>query len=180
VSRRLLPLLAAGLVLSACGETPRPSTQPRVTLKLAAPDDGGTTRADHVEIRGTVSPGDASVRVAGEDAEVNGGEFVAQVELLPGGNVIDVAATASGRRPATDAVRVERDMRVPVPELVGREAGAAKDALNAAGLRAVEQRDDSWIDRLLGGAAQVCAANPPAGTLVDKGTRVVMQTAREC
>jgi hypothetical protein len=180
VPRRLLPLLAAGLVLSACGETPRPATQPRVTLKLAAPDDGGTTRDDRVEVRGTVSPGDASVRVAGEDAEVSGGEFVAQVQLLPGGNVIDVAATASGRRPATDAVRVERDMRVPVPELVGQEVAPAKGALEAAGLRAVEERSDTWIDRLLGGSAHVCAASPPAGTLVDKGTRVVMQTAREC
>ena len=102
--------------LSACGETPRPATQPRVTLKLSAPDDGGSTRDERIEIRGTVTPGDAAVRVGGEDAEVSGGEFVAEVELQPGGNVIDVTATAPGRRPATDAVRVERDMRVPVPE----------------------------------------------------------------
>ena len=180
MSRRLLLLLAAGLALSACGETPRAATQPRVTLKLTAPDDGGTTRDERVEIRGTVSPGDASVRVGGEDAEVSGGEFVAEVELLPGGNVIDVAATASGRRPASDAVRVERDMRVPVPELVGLEVEPATDALKAAGLEPVEERAGSWIDRLLGGTIQVCAISPPAATLVEKGTRVVMQTAREC
>jgi hypothetical protein len=173
-------VFAAGLVLAACGDTPRPATQPRVTLELSAPDDGGTTRDERVEIRGTVSPGDATVRVGGENAEVSGGEFVAEVELLPGGNVIDVAATASGRRPATDAVRVERDMRVPVPELVGQEVDAANDALKDAGLKPVEERSGSWIDRLLGGPVQVCSISPRAGTLVDKDTSVVMQTAREC
>jgi hypothetical protein len=76
-------LVAAGLVLSACGDTPRPATQPRVTLKLAAPDDGGTTRDERVEIRGTVSPGDATVRVGGEHAEVSGGEFVARRSIPP-------------------------------------------------------------------------------------------------
>jgi hypothetical protein len=180
VLRRLTLLLTAGLVLSACGDTPRPATQPRVTLKLSAPDDGGTTRAERVEIRGTVSPGDATVRVGGEDTEVSGGEFVAEVELQPGGNVIDVAATASGRRPASDAVRVERDMRVPVPELIGQEVEPANDALKGAGLEPVEERGDSWIDRLLGGPAHVCAITPRAGTLVEKGTKVVMQTARQC
>jgi hypothetical protein len=175
-----MPLLAAGLVLSACGETPRPATQPRVTLTLSAPDDGGTTRDGQIEIRGTVTPGDSSVRVAGQDAEVSGGEFSAEVELLPGGNVIDIAAVSPGRRPATDAVRITRDMRVPVPALVGQEVDPATDALKAAGLEPVEERGGSWIDRLLGGGVYVCSIDPPAETLVDKGTRVVMQTARQC
>ena len=175
-----MPMLAAGLVLSACGETPRPATQPRVTIKLSAPDDGGLTRDGRVEIRGTVSPADASVRVAGEDAQVSGGEFSAEVEIQPGGNVIDVAATAAGRRPATDAVRVKRDMRVPVPDVVGEGPDQALDALKTAGLAPVEERGGSWIDRLLPGDIQVCAISPKAGALVDKDTRVVIQTAREC
>ena len=163
VLRRLVPLLAAGLVLSACGETPRPATQPRVTLKLSAPDDGGTTRDERIEIRGTVTPGDASVRVAGQDAEVSGGEFSAEVELLPGGNVIDVAATAPGRRPATDAVRVERDMRVPVPDVVGQESDKAHR--DAQGGRAEAGRGARrQLDRPPAAAApiQVCAMSPQA------------------
>ena len=175
-----MPLLAAGLVLSACGETPRPATQPRVTLTLAAPDDGGTTRGERIEIRGTVTPGDSSVRIAGEDAEVSGGQFSAEVELLPGGNVIDIAATSPGRRPATDAVRVERDMRVPVPEVVGQDAEKALETLKAAGLKPSEEQGGSWIDRLLGGPVTVCAMSPTAGKLVDKGTSVVIQTAPQC
>ncbi len=118
-------LLAAGLALSACGETPRPATGPRVKLELAEPDDGGAVRADRVEVRGTVTPADSIVRVGGEDAQVSGGQFIAQVALAPGGNVIDVTATAPGRRPATDALRIERDMRVAVPRnrRPGRRAG---------------------------------------------------------
>jgi hypothetical protein len=34
--RRLVLLIAAGLALGACGETPRPATEPRVKLKLDA------------------------------------------------------------------------------------------------------------------------------------------------
>jgi hypothetical protein len=180
VLRRFVPLLATGLVLSACGETPQPATQPRVTLNLAAPDDGGQVREEHIEIRGTVSPADASVRVAGKDAEVSGGEFRAEVELQPGGNVIDVAADSPGRRPASDAVRVKRDMRVPVPDVVGADPDQAIESLTLAGLDPVEERGGSWIDRLLPGGIQVCAITPSAEALVDKGTRVVVQTAREC
>lgn len=180
VLRRLVPLLATGLVLSACGEAPRAATQPRVTLELSAPNDGGQVRDERVAIRGTVSPADASVRVAGQDAEVSGGEFSADVELEPGANVIDVAATSPGRRPASDAVRVARDMRVPVPDVVGTAPDEALEALEAAGLDPVEERGGSWIDRLLPGAIAVCAVSPAAATLVEKGTRVVVQTAPEC
>ena len=66
-------MLAAGLALAACGETPRPTSEPRVKLKLALPDDGGTVREDRIEVRGTVTPADAAVQVAGSDAEVEGG-----------------------------------------------------------------------------------------------------------
>ena len=41
--------------------------------------------------------------------------------------MIDVTATAPGRRPATDAVRVMRDMRVKVPDVVGSTPEDADD-----------------------------------------------------
>jgi hypothetical protein len=177
--RRLVLVLAAGLTLTACGETPRPATEPRVKLKLDAPDDGRLIRADRISVTGTVTPADAAVRVAGHDARVSAGAFAADVELQPGGNVIDITATASGRRPATDAVRVVRDMRVGVPDVVGRTPEDAISALKAAGLAAVEERGGSWIDRLLGGTA-VCATRPGPGALLDKGSRVTLETARDC
>src|SRR5687767_12159511 len=105
---RLALLLATGLLLAGCGagEPQRTGATPRVSLKLVTPDDGGMQREDRVEVRGTVSPADATVKVAGEEADVQGGEFMAEVPLNPGGNVIDVSASSPGRRPATDAVRV--------------------------------------------------------------------------
>ena len=178
--RRLVLLLAAGLALGACGDTPRPATEPRVKLKLEAPDNGGSILAARVSVRGIVTPADAAVRVAGEDAEVSDGAFTAQVALQPGGNVIDVTATAAGRRPATDALRVVRDMRVAVPKLVGRTPEDAAAALRAAGLTAIEERGGSWIDRLLPGGIEVCATRPEAGALVARPRAGLWHRGPDC
>jgi hypothetical protein len=177
--RRLIVLLAAGLVLSACGETPRPTAEPRVKLKLAAPNSGGSTRADHIAVSGSVTPADASVQVMGVDAQVSGGEFTADVRLQPGGNVIDITASAPGRRSAAGAVRYLRDMSVDVPNLLRKSPEEASAALKDIGLGAVIEEDGTWLDRLLGNP-QVCATNPPAGTAVAKGTKVTLRTAPDC
>jgi hypothetical protein len=166
--------------MSACGETPKPAGNARVSLKLSLPNDGGTTRDANVVVRGTVSPADAAVRVGGRDADVEAGEFSLQVDLDPGRNVIDVAATSPGRRPATDAVRVTRDMRVPVPDLVGLEVDQAKSALGDAGLKVQEEQGGSWLDRVIPGTDHVCESDPVAKTPVDKGTTVTILTARQC
>src|SRR3954447_18104174 len=172
--RSVALLLAAGLALSACGETPRPTTEPRVKLKLDLPDDGRSVRDEHVLVRGTVTPADAAVQVAGADAQVDGGEFSATVPLAPGNNVIDVTATASGRRPATDAVRVSRDMRVVIPSLSGQSYTDAVDALKALGLTASEDQGGSWLDRVLGTQFRVCTTQPVTGSLVQPHTNVVV------
>jgi hypothetical protein len=177
--RRLIVLLATGLLVSACGETPQPTTEPRVKLKLEAPNSGGSTRADHIAVSGTVTPADAAVQVMGVEARVTSGQFTADVDLEPGGNVIDITASAPGRRSATDAVRFVRDMRVDVPDLVRKSPEDAAAALKAIGLLAVVEEDGNWLDRLLGDP-QVCATRPPAGTPVAKGTKVVLQTSRDC
>jgi hypothetical protein len=180
---RLAPpllLAVAALALTGCGETPRPSTEPRVKLTLDAPDDGDMTRLASIEVRGEVTPADATVRVMGQEATVTGGEFTYDVPLQAEGNVIDVTATAPGRRPATDALRVERDMRVQVPELTGRAFADAQQALEGLGLPATEQRGGSWIDRLLPGDIKVCSTTPASGQLVEKGTGVTVLTNRNC
>ena len=48
--------------------------------------------------------------------------------------MIDVTATPPGRRPATDALRIKRDMRVEVPTLTGKDYDAAAAALKRIGL----------------------------------------------
>lgn len=178
--RSLALLLATGVLVCACGEAPKPAANARVTLKLDLPDDGGSTRDERVLVRGTVSPADSAVKVAGEDADVDGGEFTAEVELNPGGNVIDVTATSPGRRPATDAVRVTRDIRVEVPKLVGQEVDQAKDALGKAGLQVQEEEGGGWLDRVIPGATHVCEMRPAGGSLVQPRSTITLVTAREC
>jgi hypothetical protein len=177
--RPLIVLLVTGLLVSACGETPRAATEPRVKLKLEAPNSGGTTRESHISIRGTVTPADAAVQVMGVQAQVSAGEFTADVDLQPGGNVIDDTAASPGRRPATDALRYVRDMRVDVPDVVLKSPDDAAAALESAGLAAVVEEDGNWLDRLLG-EPRVCATRPAAGTPVDKGTKVTLETSRSC
>ena len=177
--RRLIVLLAAGLLLSACGETPHPTPEPRVKLKLDAPDSGGTTRDDHIAVSGTVTPADATVQVMGVSAQVSAGAFTADVKLQPGGNVIDITASSAGRRSATDAVRFVRDMRVDVPNVLFQSPDDATAALKDAGLVGVVEESDTWLDRLLG-APQVCATRPAAGAAVARGSKVTLETARAC
>ncbi|WP_028067877.1 PASTA domain-containing protein [Solirubrobacter soli] len=177
--RPLILLLAAGLLVSACGEAPRPTAEPRVKLKLDAPDSGGKTRDTHIAVSGTVSPADSAVQVMGVEAQVTAGQFTADVDLEPGGNVIDITASSPGRRSATDAVRFTRDMTVDVPDVLGQTPEDATAALKDIGLVAVVQDDGNWLDRLLG-APQVCTTDPSAGTAVAKGTKVTVHTARAC
>ena len=181
VLRRLVLLLAAGLVLSACGETPRPATQPRVTLKLSAPDDGGSTREDRVEIHGTVSPGDASrprrrPGRAGQRRRVHrrGGAAAGRQRDRRRRHRARPAPGDRGRARRARHARARPRRRRPGP----RQGHRARS--RRPGWTPVEERGGSWIDRLLPGDVQVCTMTPQGETLVEKGTRVVIQTAREC
>jgi hypothetical protein len=176
--RRLV--LATALLACACGGGAQPAAGPRVTLKLQAPDDAKTLRADRVQVQGTVSPAGARVEVDGHEAPVNGGTFVADVPLQPGGNVIDVTATAPGRRPDADAVRVTRDIRVEIPQLVGAEHEAAAGKLRDLGLDPQEERGGNFLDRFIPGRLTVCETRPEPGALVDPHSTVTVVVARSC
>ena len=177
---RRLALLAVPLTLAACGGSAHPAAGPRVTLKLSAPADTGSVRAASVQVQGTVSPGDASVQVDGEAARVNGGTFAADVALSPGPNVIDVTASAPGRRPDADAVRVTRDMRVELPDLVGTPESDATTKLRDLGLKPRSEDARNFLDRIIPGDLQVCEMRPAARALVPKATRVTIVVARTC
>jgi hypothetical protein len=173
-------LLLATLALAGCGAQARPATTPRVELKLSSPGDGSTLRAESVDITGTVTPAGAAVTVAGRAATVDGSSFTATVPLQPGGNVIDVTASSPGHRPAADALRIVRDMRVHLPSLAGYEESDAFDRLKGLGLRPVEKRDDNWIERLLPGTVGVCGTQPKGGTLVAPHSAVTVVVATNC
>jgi hypothetical protein len=177
---RRLVLIAVPLAVAACGGGAHPASPPRVTVRLTAPADTGTVRADKVHVEGTVSPVGASVQVDGKDASVEGTKFTADVALAPGANVIDVTATAPGRRPDADALRIMRDTRIEIPDLSGQKASDAEQKLSDLGLAAKEDRQDGFLNRIFGGDAQVCETQPNAGELVGKGTTVTVVVASDC
>src|SRR4051794_6594609 len=129
--RRLLLAVLAVTCLSACGEhkPPPPRPEPTVELRLSSPADTAVVRSETVEISGTVRPARARVEILGRAVSVHGGAFTTEVPLEPGANLIDVAASATGRRPDFEATRVVREERVPIPDVVGLDADTAKDQL---------------------------------------------------
>jgi hypothetical protein len=170
----------AALAGCAGGETPRePSLRP-VRLEVTAPADAAIVRGGTVDVRGRVSPAGAKVRVLGRVARVSGGTFTAVVPLQRGRNVVDVAATARGRRTALAALRVTRDERVTVPDLAGVAVGELERVIDPLGLRLEVHRDGGLLDRLLGGDPVVCEQEPAAGSRVSRGRTVRVAVANRC
>jgi hypothetical protein len=174
-----LPALAA--LAAACGDDPAPPRQePQVRLELGSPPDGDSVRAETVEVRGTVLPQGAQVRVLGREVAVDGGSFRAEVPLEPGANLIDVAAAARGRRPDFAAMRIVREVRLPIPDLVGRDADTAQDQLEGLGLTVQKQDAGGFFDPILPGDPKVCEMRPRAGAQVLPGSEVTLLVARDC
>jgi hypothetical protein len=111
--------LALGAVAATgCGATaPAPATRPAakqaapVRLALLTPRAGTRTGADHVTVRGTVSPANAVVLVQGRPATVGDGVFVGTASIHRGRTRIDVIASARDATPASVAVAVTRPRR---------------------------------------------------------------------
>jgi hypothetical protein len=174
----LLLLLAAA---AGCGGADRPATPRRaVQLSVVAPGDAATVDADEVELRGRVAPSTATVTVLGREVEVSGGSFSTTVSLEEGANLIDVAASAPGRRPASTALRVVRQVPVEIPDVEGDEPEAAVEALEGLGLDVRLRRGGGLLDSLLPGDVGVCSTDPDAGTKVRPGSAVTVEVAKVC
>ena len=171
---------ALTLLVAACGEEPRPPREVPVVLQLTRPADAAVVRADRVQIAGTVKPARATVQVRGDDVPVLDGRFTAEVALEPGANLIDVAASAGGRRADFAAMRVVREVRVPLPDVVGGDEDTGREALEGLGLNVTTEDAGGFFDPLLPGDPQVCAMRPDPGTQVLPGSDVVLQVARDC
>jgi hypothetical protein len=183
-ARLAAPLLAAGLALAAasCGSASDRSGRafPPVRLTVTAPLDSQTTQGSSVTVRGSVDPPDASVQVGGQPAEVLAGSFTAQVDLDPGSNVIDLAATAPRRGPALTAIRVTRELPVIVPDLSGLSTRDAQAALRPLGLRLVAKESGSLLEKILPGDPSVCEQTPGSGDQARRGSTVHVKTAKSC
>jgi len=177
----LAAVLAVALLPAGCGEDEKPpQREPLVELTLEAPADAATTRDERIAISGTVKPAGASVQVLGSDVDVEDGRFSTEVALEPGANLIDVAGSARGRRPDFAALRVVREQRVALPDLVGRDADTAQEELEGLGLEVATEDAGGFFDPLLPGGPKVCTMAPEAGAQVLPGTEVTLGIARDC
>jgi hypothetical protein len=176
-----LALLAALAALAGCGGATRaPRPEPPVVLHVTSPPDTKSTRGGVVTVSGSVTPGDADVRVLGRAAEVVAGSFTARVALQPGANVIDVFATARGHDPAMTALRVTREMPVQVPDLTHLTPEQARARVSRLGLRLRTQSGGGFLEPILPGTPGVCAQQPDPGTPVKTGTEVLVIVAKRC
>jgi Glucodextranase, domain B/PASTA domain len=181
VRRPLLIVLAVVAPAAGCGGEERPAAPLRaVQLEVLSPGDATTVEDGEVLVRGRVRPTVSSVEVLGREVDVAGGGFSTAVELEEGANLIDVAASAPGRRPASTAVRVVREVPVEVPDLAGDAPDEAAGALEGLGLQARLRRGGGLLDSLLPGEAGVCSTDPEAGSRVRPGTTVDVEVARVC
>ena len=101
--------------------------------------------------------------------------------LEPGANLIDVAASAEGRRPTSPSLRIVREQRVPLPDVVGGDADTAQDQLEGLGL-----------DGAIGGRRRLLRPDPAGrpegvrdaarapGAQVLPGSEVTLLVARDC
>ncbi len=176
-----VPALLAVLALAGCGgDDPPPPDPPAVRLTIEAPADTATVKEDTVELRGRVQPARAAVEIQGEAAAVANGAFTKTVALEEGVNVIDVAATMPGRSAAFAALRVTYDPRVTIPDLSGVVDDEAAGRIEALGLEAELDAVGGLFDELRSGPRRVCRSDPPAGTVVDPGSGVTLETAKRC
>jgi hypothetical protein len=174
-------VVAVAFLTAACGEEEKPPQRELlVELSIDAPPDGGTIRDERIAISGTVKPARATVQVLGSEVAVQDGRFSTEVALDPGANLIDVAGSAHGRRPDFAAVRIVREQRVPLPDLVGRDADTAQEELEGLGLKVRAEDAGGFFDPLLPGDPSVCEMDPGAGEQVLPGTEVTLRVARDC
>ena len=181
--RARLVLVTACLAAAGCGGGDDPPAQRAlvpVVLDVREPADEAVVRTDSVRVAGSVAPAGAAVRVNGSVAEVEGDEFVADVPLEPGANVIDVIASARGRAPALTAVRVTRELAVEVADVEGLGVEEAESRLADAGQKCELGVDGGFFDELLPGEPAVCGQDPQAGTEVRRGTAVLLTVAKRC
>ncbi len=182
-ARMLVALACLAAAAAGCGGDDNDRAQrPLVAVQLAVtqPADMAVVQSDTVEVRGTVEPAGANVRVMGDAADVSGGKFRAQVALEPGANVIDVIATARGRGTAMTAFRVTRELPIKVPDLDGLQVQEVEEKLSDAGLRPQIERRGGLIEELLPGDPAVCQQDPEPGTEVRRGTTVRVEVSKSC
>src|SRR4051794_26407921 len=175
----LAATVGAALIAVACGEQ-RARPLPAVHVAVTDPADLTTVPGEAVELRGSVRPAGATVSVAGEDADVHGRVWRAEVTLEPGANLVDVTAVADGHAPAVTVVRVTREVPVTVPDVTHLTPDEARTVLEAKSLHVTVEDRGGLLDSIIPGTIGVCDSDPAPGEDVRPGTTVVLRVARAC
>jgi hypothetical protein len=104
VSRAALAVVV--VAVGGCGSTTVKTTAGggAVALTVTSPASGTVVSADNVTIRGTVTPGNASVQIQGQSASVGNGVFAGNASIHNGTNTIDIIASAHGYTPASATI----------------------------------------------------------------------------
>jgi len=169
------------------GERRAAAAEPGMTV--VTPRDGAELREEEVLVKGTVTPPDAIVRVAGRPARARNGVFQARVPVERGRNRIEVAADADGQEigrealtverlaPAEDAAaRIAREYDGRVPDIRGERLDIVRSVFRRIGLHYLEVKlgrgriePEEWA---------ACGSRPPAGERPPRGKRLVLLVAK--
>ena len=169
------------------GERRAAAAEPGMTV--VTPRGGAELREEEVLVKGTVTPPDAIVRVAGRPARARNGVFQARVPVERGRNRIEVAADADGQEigrealtverlaPAEDAAaRIAREYDGRVPDIRGERLDIVRSVFRRIGLHYLEVKlgrgriePEEWA---------ACGSRPPAGERPPRGKRLVLLVAK--
>ena len=168
---------------------PRRATSAKPGMTVLTPRDGAELREDKVLVNGTVTPPDATVRVAGRRATTRDGVFEASVPVDRGRNRIEVAAEADRKRiadrtltvkrlePAEEAAaRIAREYHGRVPDIRGERLDIVRDVFRRIGLDYLQVKIGKGRIEPEGWAA--CGSRPPAGEPAPKDKRLILFVAK--
>ena len=173
--------------LAKRGDRRAAAAQPGMTV--LTPRDGADLREAEVLVKGTVTPPDATVRVAGRAARVRSGVFQASVAIERGKNEIEVVAAAGGKKIGREALAIERlapaevaaariarDYNGRVPNVRGERLDIVRSAFSQIGLEHIEVKLGKGRIEPEGWA--VCGSRPPAGERSPREEPIVLLVAK--
>jgi hypothetical protein len=186
-AERLTLRVFGGGELAKRGDRRAAAVKPGMTV--VTPRDGAGLREDEVLVEGTVTPPDATVRVAGRPARTRSGVFDARVPVERGRNRIEVAAASDGREIGREVLtinrladaeeagaRIAREYDGRLPDVRAERLDIVRSAFRRIGLRYLEVKLSKG--RIEPEAWAACGSRPPAGERPPRGKRLVLLVAK--
>jgi hypothetical protein len=158
-------------------------------MTVVTPRDGAELREGEVLVEGTVTPPDATVRVAGRPARKRNGVFEATVPVERGSNRIEIAAEDGGKEidrkaltvkrlaaAGEAAARIARDYDGRVPDIRSERLDIVRSAFRQIGLRYLEVKLGKG--RIVAEEWAACGSRPPAGERPPRNKPLILLVAK--